>query len=134
MHELSIATSILDRALTAASDHGAEEIEELTVEVGTVTHVNPGQLKFVLEAAMETTIAADAEVILETVTPDAQCDCGWSGEPETLDVAVSYAPDISCPSCGARLTLDRGRECRLASIEIPDTASGPTGEDAPETA
>lgn len=120
MHELSIASSVVDRALTAASEHGADEIEELTVDVGKATHVNPDQLAFCLEAAIEPTIAADAEVTIETVTPLARCDCGWSGEPDSLDVAVSYAPDVTCPSCEARLELEQGRECRLASIEIPD--------------
>lgn len=122
MHELSIASGIVDRALAAADEHDARAIEELTVEVGEATHVNPGQLAFCVEAALERTTAAGAEVTVETVTPRARCDCGWRGEPDALDVAVAYAPDVACPSCGAHLSLDRGRECRLASIEIPDPA------------
>lgn len=120
MHELSIANAILDRALSAAADHDAEVIEELTVEVGKATHVNPDQLRFCIETAIKDTIAAEATVTMETITPEARCECGWSGEPGGLDVAVAYAPEIRCPDCGDRTELECGRECRLASIEIPE--------------
>lgn len=120
MHELSVATAIVDRALSAAADNAASEIEELTVEVGRATHVNPDQLEFCLETALERTIGAGATIHVETLTPTAECECGWRGEPDRLDTAISYAPDVRCPDCGKRATLVQGRECRLRSIEIPD--------------
>lgn len=126
MHELSIATAIVDRALETATAHGAAEVEELTIELGKATHVNADQLRFCIDTAVEGTIAADATVTIETVSPRAQCDCGWRGEPDALGVAISYAPDVSCPDCGSRVELARGRECRLSSIEIPET--GPQAE------
>lgn len=124
MHELSIATGLLDRALTAAREHDATRIDELTVEVGQATHVNPDQLRFCLETAATDTPADDATVTIETVPAAARCACGWTGTPESLDVALSYAPDVRCPDCGERADLERGRGCRLASIEIPDRVDG----------
>lgn len=125
MHELSIAAGIVDRALAAAEEHDATAVEELTVEVGRATHVNHDQLRFCLETALDGTIAAEATVTIQPIEPRAQCGCGWAGEPDDLGVALSYAPDVRCPDCGGRATLDRGRECRLASIEIPDAERRP---------
>lgn len=123
MHELSIATGIVDAARSAAEDHDAGSIEELTIELGRATHVNPDQLRFCLETAIEGTIAADADVTIETIDPRARCTCGWEGEPDDLGVALSYAPDVRCPECDSRTELERGRECRLSSIEIPETGT-----------
>ena len=120
MHELSIASRLLDRALSAADDHDADSVEELTVALGRATHVNPDQLRFCLETAIDGTIAADATITIERVTPRARCDCGWEGEPDDLEGTIAYAPDVRCPDCGERASLVAGRECRLRSIDIPD--------------
>ncbi len=131
MHELSIATGILDRALSAAEAHGADRIEALRIELGEATHVNQRQLRFCLETSLEGTIAAGARVRIDEITPQAACDCGWNGRPQTLEIALSYAPDVRCPECDSRATLVRGRECRLASIDVPDEAYRST--ETPET-
>lgn len=122
MHELSVASGIVDRALAAADEENADRVDQLTVEVGEATHLNPDQLRFCLETAIEGTVAAEATVTIESVPPVARCACGWRGEPGTLDVAISYAPEVRCPDCGSRTEFEQGRECRLTSIEIPDTA------------
>lgn len=128
MHELSIATRLVDRAHSAAHDHGAAEIEELTIALGRATHVNPDQLRFCLETAVDGTIAADAAVIIERVSPRARCDCGWEGETDSLEGTIAYAPDVRCPDCGERADLVAGRECRLRSIEIPDASAADATE------
>jgi len=123
MHELSIAMGIVNRALETAEEHGAETVTALTVELGSATHVNPDQLKFCIETASKETPVAEAVVTIEEVTPLAECVCGWEGTPGTLDQAMVYAPDVTCPECGDRTTLIRGRECRLATVELPDKQS-----------
>lgn len=120
MHELSVAMGIVDRALSAAEEHGASTVEGITVEVGAATHVNPDQLRFCLETALTDTPAAGAAIDIETVTPQARCGCGWEDEPGRIEEAIVYAPDVQCPECGDRTTLVRGRECRLAAVELPD--------------
>jgi hydrogenase nickel incorporation protein HypA/HybF len=95
----------------------------MTLEIGRVTHVNPEQLVFCLEAIAESTPAADATIRTETIDPVAACECGWRDTPRELDLAAGFAPDIKCPSCGSRAELVEGRECRLSSIEVPDKTS-----------
>lgn len=121
MHEFSIATQVLEAAREAAGDHGAETFDGITVSVGEASHVNPEQLETCLEAAADSTIENDLDIELETVAPYAECDCGWSGKPESSDCALVYAPDLTCPSCDQRIDLIRGNECRLMSVTIPET-------------
>ncbi|APE95136.1 hydrogenase maturation nickel metallochaperone HypA/HybF [Halodesulfurarchaeum formicicum] len=122
MHEISIANGILSRAVDAANEHGADRIDALTIEIGRATHVNPEQVVFCLEAIADSTPAAEATIRTETIQPRAECDCGWEGTPESLDLPGGFAPNIRCPDCGQRADLVRGRECRLASIEVPDAS------------
>ncbi len=124
MHEISIANGILDRALEAASEHDADRIDALTVEIGRATHVNPDQLVFCLESIVDSSLAAGATIETEAVEPVAACECGWRGTPAELDLAAGFAPDVRCPDCGTRADLVCGKECRLTSIEIPDDVDG----------
>ncbi len=131
MHEISVAQGILERALAAADEHGADRIDEMTLEIGRVTHVNLDQLVFCLEAIVEDTPAAEATIRTETIEPVATCDCGFRDTPDELGLATGFAPDIRCPNCGSRAELVEGRECRLSSIEVPERADAEkTGETA----
>lgn len=120
MHELSIASAILDRAVEHADEAGAEEIDGLRIVVGEATHVNPRQLRRTVEAVARETPAAGADVEVETVEPAGRCDCGWSGTPPTVDGLSMAVPDRRCPDCGDRLALTAGDGCRLDSITVPD--------------
>lgn len=131
MHELSLATGLLDRALTAAAEHDADRIDELTVELGEATHVNPDQLRFCLETVAETTPAADATIDIETVTARATCDCGWEGKPPSFEGTAAVVPTARCPECGSQTEFTRGKECRLATVTVPDdTDTATTAEEA----
>ena len=119
MHEFSVAHGVVDRAIETAADHGADRVDELVIEVGRATHLNPQQLRFCIEAVAKDTPAGDAAVRIETVDPRARCACGWEGEPAAIDDVGAFVPDPTCPDCGNRIDLTRGRECRLASIDVP---------------
>lgn len=120
MHEFSIASQILEIARERASERGADRIDLVEVSVGEASHVNPDQLCTCLDAAATETMAAEATFEVTTVAPYAECDCGWTGEPEVLDTALAYAPDLTCPDCDARLDLEEGDGCHLVRLVVPD--------------
>lgn len=122
MHELSVATQVVDLAVDRANAHDAETVDRLTVAVGRATHLNPEQLRFCIRTVAEGTSIEGAAIAVERVQPRARCDCGWRGEPDAVEDAAAYVPDPVCPECGGRVELTRGRGCRLASIDIPDPA------------
>jgi hydrogenase nickel incorporation protein HypA/HybF len=133
MHEIAIANRLLDRALSAARDAGADRIDGLTVELGTATHVVPEQVAFCLDAIAEGTPAEDAAVTFERVSARGDCACGWDGELGTIAETVAGVPDRRCPDCGAEVELTAGRECRLKRIAVPETSTigEPTATDEP---
>jgi len=49
MHELSMAQAIVDTIMEAAEKNNAEEILEVTIEIGMLTMLNSEQLKFLLD-------------------------------------------------------------------------------------
>jgi hydrogenase nickel incorporation protein HypA/HybF len=118
MHELSIASRLVDRAVAAARDNGADRIDRLTVELGAATHLAADQLEFCLGVATDGTPAEGATIEIEPVAPAGRCDCGWAGEPGHVEATVA-APDRRCPECGATIELTAGTDCQLTSIEIP---------------
>jgi hydrogenase nickel incorporation protein HypA/HybF len=129
MHELSIAQRLVDRAIEAAADRGADRVDGLTVELGAATHLAQDQVAFCIDAVAEGTPADGATVSFERVPPAGTCDCGWTGRPERLADTVPGAPSLRCPECGGRLTLTAGRECRLTRIEIPPSDSDRQADD-----
>ena len=48
MHELSMAQAIVDTVLDAAQKNEAQDVLEVTIEIGQITMLNPEQLKFLL--------------------------------------------------------------------------------------
>ncbi|WP_302081566.1 hydrogenase maturation nickel metallochaperone HypA [Salinibaculum rarum] len=123
MHELSVAEAILDHAREAAADHGANTVDTVTIALGAATHVNPDQLRFCIETVAEETSLAGVEVAIERVEPRATCDCGWAGEPPAFEGTAAVVPAARCPECGSQTDFTQGKECRLASIDIPDDAA-----------
>ena len=124
MHELAIADRLLDRALAAAEEAGATRVETLSLELGTATHLVPEQVRFCIEAVAEGTPAEGAAVEIEQVPARGECDCGWAGDLPSLAGTVAGAPDTRCPDCGHAVSVTAGRECRLTSIDVPDSSRG----------
>lgn len=120
MHEFSIAAQILDNARQHVDNNDAVRVERLEIEVGEASHVNPRQLATCMDAAKSGTVAAAAEVVIETAPPTAECDCGWAGEPAEIPDALAYAPSLTCPECDAPIELAGGDSCRLMSLTVTD--------------
>ncbi|MEF8818041.1 MAG: hydrogenase maturation nickel metallochaperone HypA [Haloferacaceae archaeon] len=128
MHELAVAERLVGRAAGAARDAGAAEVTALTVELGTATHLVADQVGFCVEVVAEGTPVEGATVRFDRVDARGACDCGWTGVLDSLAETVAGVPDRRCPDCGAAVDLVAGRECRVASIEVPDEETDRRGE------
>ncbi len=112
MHEVSLATALLDLVHEQAAAAGASRVTRLVLEIGTLSHVDPHALRFAVDAAA---LGGPAEgATLEILEPEgtAYClDCESS-------VAVSTRGAL-CPSCGgAKLLIQGGDEMRLKEMEV----------------
>jgi len=112
MHELSIATSILDIAIAACRDQGCSSVSSIRAKIGRASGVMVEPLEFAFECAKKNTIASDAALIIEIIPLGGDCKaCGSAFEVDKPYLAA-------CPSCGSTLLrMQTGRELEVVEIE-----------------
>ncbi|MBW2262034.1 MAG: hydrogenase maturation nickel metallochaperone HypA [Deltaproteobacteria bacterium] len=112
MHELSIASRILDAIVTGAEAEGALRITRLRVQVGRVSGVSPEALAFAMQVVSPGTRAEGLELDIETVELVLRCrGCSEQSPAESLL--------FTCPACGGQaVDIVRGRELRLVDMDI----------------
>jgi len=119
MHELSMAEAIVETVLDVAKKNDAQEIVEVTIEVGELTMLNPEQVRFLLGVLVEDTLLEDAEIIIEEVPVEIKCrNCEFTGLANT-DGSDHYLAIVLCPKCDERnVEILKGRECNVKTIKI----------------
>ena len=119
MHEMGLATSLVDCVLEATRGRGAVRIQEVEVEIGVLQRVVPEALSLAFAAASAGTLAAGAALKLIAVKAVAECrPCGSSFEPEW--------DDYLCPRCHqADVRVIRGNDVVLKSIVCEVEAGAP---------
>jgi len=112
MHELAIATQIVDIALNRAEEVGASRIVSVRVKIGQFTAVEPDSLRFCFAALTGATAADGAELQIQQVPLTAECAiCRRSFAPEDMR--------FTCPECGSReVAITGGRELDVESMEV----------------
>lgn len=112
MHESAIAQSIVRLAEQNARDNGAEEIEEVELEIGTLAGVEPASLDFALTCAIKGTLLDRARIVRHAIPAEGRC-----GDCETVFPVKTFFPP--CPNCGSYcVSILRGKELRIKSIVI----------------
>jgi len=121
MHEMSIATGLLESVLDAAAAHGAGRIEEVELHVGAMRLVVPEALEMAWSIVSEGTAAAGARLNLTEVPIKAKCRaCGSVFTPEI--------GEFLCRRCGqADVDIVEGDDIILRSIvcQNEEEASSP---------
>lgn len=119
MHELSMADAIVKTVIDVAEKNNAQEITEVTIEIGKLTLLNPEQLKFMIDVLSENTLLEGAEIIIEEIPIEIKCNsCDFVG-PFPSDDLDHLVPIVNCPECEGRdLKITRGRECNVKTIKI----------------
>jgi hydrogenase nickel incorporation protein HypA/HybF len=120
VHELSIAQSILETAVSHAECHNAARITRIRIRVGRLRQVVPALLADAFDLAKRGTLAAEAT--LDATYSGMRLDCAVCGRHTDLDTWA-----FECPNCGsADIKLDGGDELELTSLdlEIPDDDCG----------
>jgi hydrogenase nickel incorporation protein HypA/HybF len=112
MHEMGITQGILSAAIEAAEAEGATRINEVRISVGDMTDVVETALQFAFEVLREDTMAGDATLVVNHVSPKSHCSiCDLEFEHDKWD--------LTCPKCGGFFCeVLEGRELRIDSIDI----------------
>lgn len=111
MHEISIAQSALELAVTAAQASGATRIHQLQLRVGVMTGIVPEALMFAFEVVREGTIAEKADLKVQVVPVTCWCS--------NCQIEFSSGEMVyECPQCHQfNAQLRHGLELELASLE-----------------
>jgi len=112
MHELSVCQSMLRQVESIAAEHGARAVTAIKVQIGPLSGVEPQLLSQAFPIASAGTVAAQADLQLETLPVRVHCrTCGADSE-----AAVNR---LLCGECGDWQTqLLSGDELLLTSVEL----------------
>jgi hydrogenase nickel incorporation protein HypA/HybF len=115
MHELSIASEILDRAKAVSEQNGNARVLKVALRIGEISGVVPEALRFGFEALCRDTPMQETLLEIELCKRAQRCRaCGAEFEPE--DIVTT------CPRCGADDSVCiAGRELDVMFIELEDS-------------
>jgi hydrogenase nickel incorporation protein HypA/HybF len=114
MHELSVAESILNIAVTEAQKHDAPAIERIKLRLGEFTGVVRDALEFAFEIARHGTLAESAVLEIEIVPLRTKCpNCGCLDRPEG-DFC------LLCDRCGQPVDILTGREMEVEFVDLAE--------------
>lgn len=113
MHEVGIMSSALETVLAQARAHQATRVCRIVLRIGVLAGVEVEALRFAFEVVARDTLAAKADLEIESVPARAFCTvCA-----EAFDAKDRFV--LSCPCCGNLSgDLRQGRELELSRIDM----------------
>lgn len=114
MHELSIATSIVEIAREhALSDHPHARVRAIRLEIGELSCVQPESLRFGFEIASAETCVAGARLEIQSVPVVVFCpQC-------QVERVLPSIQKFRCPECETPTPeVRRGKELDIVAIEL----------------
>lgn len=119
MHELSVCLSLMEQVEQIARENGASHVARIVLSVGPLSGVESELLRHAYPMAIAGTVAANAELVIESadiVVRCTQCDSETTVIPNKL----------LCGSCGDfRTQVISGDELTLLSLELDTSGARP---------
>lgn len=115
MHELSLATSVIEFLEGLSKEQGLKKIQAVYIEIGGMTHIDPAQFRYSLKLVSQGTVAEGCKLYIKKKDPVLRCkSCG-----KEMKVVVRDLPSVSfkCPCCGGELKIEKGKELLLKRIK-----------------
>lgn len=105
--------SALETVERHAREQGASRVHRVVLRIGSLSGVDVEALRFAFDVVAASTLAAHADLDIETVSARAYCNsCDTEFEPDSGWI-------FACPRCGALSSqIRQGRELELARIEM----------------
>jgi hydrogenase nickel incorporation protein HypA/HybF len=126
MHELSIASGLVERLLQFSGQNPDKKIVVVRLAVGELSHIEDEQLRFCYGAITTETVLEGSLLEIEKIDAMVRCPhCSYRGRPKYWDGALSGIPvaTLECPACGKAAEATDGQECAIRSLRFTeDTA------------
>jgi hydrogenase nickel insertion protein HypA len=120
MHEFSVATQIVDKALEAAKEKKAKKIKSIELSIGELSLLGEEQLKFWLKEMLgKKEIAKNVEIKIGTVEAVVKCKkCKYEGNLKP-DNQNHLHPIFLCPKCKeGDIEIKEGRDCVIKRVKV----------------
>lgn len=115
MHEMSIATSVLEAVEAEAERHGGGRVLKIGLRIGEWSGVDPESLRFCFDALAASSEKAAPAIEIDFRPRQNRC-------PNCSTVFPLKDFEIQCPQCGAEVTEPvSGNELEVAFIELEET-------------
>lgn len=116
MHELSVCLSLMQQVESIARERNAQKVTRITLNIGPLSGVEPELLRHAYPLASAGTVAADAELIMQSADIVVRCS--------QCDSETTVAPNkLLCGSCGDfRTRVVSGDELTLLRVELDHLA------------
>jgi hydrogenase nickel incorporation protein HypA/HybF len=114
MHELSIVLGIIEIAENQAAQARVSVVEEIELEIGTMSGIEMSALEQAWNQSVKKTILENAKRTIVRPEARARClDCN-------CDFGIMQYYD-ACPDCGGHLlSIYQGKELRVKSLVVSD--------------
>ena len=121
MHELSIASAVVDSVLEFLDAHEVKKVLTVRLAVGELSHVEPEQLRFCYMAITQETAMENSTLEIESVAAVVEClHCSYRGSPKYWEDALCAAPipTLECPHCRGAVEPVEGNDCAIKTIQF----------------
>jgi hydrogenase nickel incorporation protein HypA/HybF len=121
MHELSIASAVVDSVLEFLDKHSAQKVLTVRLWVGELSHIEADQLRFCYMAITRETAMEDSMLEIEHIPAVVQCpQCSYKGRPKYWEDALAVAPipTLECPQCRGAVEVVEGNDCAIRTIQF----------------
>jgi len=111
MHELQVATQIIEIVQQEMESRKLAAVSAIGVRVGALSGFNPDALEFSFEAAVADTPLSETRLEIEYIPIRGECrECRHNFESDEMIIA--------CPACGSgQLDISRGDDLEISYIE-----------------
>ena len=112
MHELSVCLSLMQQLDAIAREHNSARITKITLNIGPLSGVEPDLLRNAYPLAAASTVAEDAELVMEIADVVVRC--------RQCNAETTVTPNkLLCGSCGDfRTRVISGDELTLLRVEL----------------
>lgn len=119
MHELGIATDIVEAVIKSLEGHRVTEVKEVEIELGELQRITPEQMQQAFEIAAKDTTVEGAR--LKTLIKKGKVRCLGCGYLGGVEVELKHDHDHKthphCPKCeGVSLEIVEGNDIEIKNI------------------
>ncbi len=128
MHEYSVVTELISALLPQLEDH-AGRVSAVVLVKGELRILSDTALRNAFELLSQGTRLEGSELVIEPVEVSVHCrSCDYVGPPEHVrEESFHFAiPILSCPTCGAEVDTEAGRELYVDRVTMETAAAAET--------